>query len=168
MEVQRAIADDRARAVVEIQHRREAEIDAVRRELGADDVGDRGRRLAARGTVAVPQAAQLAHRRNRAEALAKALHAAALVVDADRQRGLAQAPDLVRQRAELLAALEVAREQDHSARGGMGEALAVVVGERRADAIDHRRPGRPPYFSHSRVTGANAPPFSAEGGGGAT
>src|SRR3982074_1478056 len=86
IEMQRAIADHAARAVIEIEHRREAEIDAVRRELGPDHVGRRARRVPPLLTVAVPEPPELAHRWNRAEALAKALHAAAFVVDADRQR----------------------------------------------------------------------------------
>jgi hypothetical protein len=44
----------------------------------------------------------------------------------------------------------------------MGEPLAVIVAERRTYDIDHRRPGWKPYFSHSRITVANATPFSSD------
>ncbi len=90
VEVQRAVTDDRAAAIVEVEHGREAEVDAVRGELRSDDIGDGPRRVARCAAVAIPQAPELAHRRNGREALAEALHPATLVVDADRQRGLAQ------------------------------------------------------------------------------
>src|SRR5205823_11152758 len=80
-----------AGSVVEVEHRREAEIDAVGGKLRGDDVGGAARRLARRLAVAVPEPAELPHRRNRRETFAKALHSPALVVDADRQRRLAQA-----------------------------------------------------------------------------
>ena len=72
--MQRAVADHAAAAVVEVEHRREAEVDAVRAELGADDVGGGARRLFRQVPVAVPQPAELAHRRDAAEAVAEALH----------------------------------------------------------------------------------------------
>src|SRR4029078_2426997 len=70
--------------------------------------------------------------------------------------------DLLGQRGELGAILEIAREQDDRAGRGMGQALAVVVGESRADDVDHRRTRWQPYFSHSRMTVANATPFSSD------
>ena len=107
IKMQRAIADDAAAAVVEIEHRREAEVDAVRAELGRDDVADGRGRLARRLAVAVPELAELPHRRNRRETFAKALHSPALVVDADRQRRLAQALQVLAQGEQLLRILIV-------------------------------------------------------------
>ena len=52
--VQRAVADDRAAAVIEIEHRREAEVDAVRGELGGDPGADAFRRRGCRRRVAIP------------------------------------------------------------------------------------------------------------------
>ena len=89
VEMQRAVADHRARPVVEVQHRREAEIDAVRPELRTDDVGRAARRLLRERLVAVPQAPQVAHRRDGGEAIPEALHPPALVVDADQKRWFA-------------------------------------------------------------------------------
>src|SRR5688572_28486214 len=88
VEMQRTVADHAASAVVEVEHRREAEVDAVRAELGADDVGRGARRLFRQLPIAIPQTAELAHRRDAAEAVAEALHPAAFMVDADGQRGL--------------------------------------------------------------------------------
>ena len=81
VEVQRPVADHAAAAVVEVEHRGEAEIHAMRAELRADHVAGRLRRLPALLAVAVPQAPELAHRRDRGKAFAEALHAPALVVD---------------------------------------------------------------------------------------
>src|SRR2546428_12182690 len=115
VEVQRAVADGRAGSVVEVEHRREAEIDAMGGKLRGDDVGGAARRLARRLAVAVPEPAELSHRRNRRETFAKSLYSPALVVDADRQRRLAQPLDVLGERAQLLWILVVARKQDHGA-----------------------------------------------------
>src|SRR5437899_10728904 len=90
VEVQRPIADGRARPVVEVEHRREAEIYAVGGKLSGDDVGGTARRLARRLAVAVPELAELSHRRNRREPFPKSLYPPAFVVDADRKRRRAQ------------------------------------------------------------------------------
>ena len=88
--VKRAIADDRARTVIDVEHGREAEIDPVRGELARERTPE-PRRLARRaGNIAVPHLAQRAHRRNRREAVAKALHAPAFVIDGDERRRRAQ------------------------------------------------------------------------------
>ena len=85
--VKRPVADHGARAVVEIEHRREAEIDAVRAQLA----GDRRRRAAS--PRARPPATSRSHSSPSVriggiarEAVAKALHAAAFVIDGDEQR----------------------------------------------------------------------------------
>ncbi len=162
IEVQRAIADHRAAAVIEVQHRREAEVHAMRTELRGDDVADRSGGFLRRIAIAVPQLAQRAHRRDGGEAVAKALHAAAFVIHADRQHRLTLPLDIGGQRGELVRVFVVAREEDHRARRRMAEARAIFVGERGAEHIHHHRPGRQPYFSHSRMTVANATPRSSE------
>src|SRR5205807_1925238 len=57
------------------------------------------RRLARRAALAVPPPTELAHRGDRGKAVAKPLYAPAFVVDADRQRRLAQALDVPGERA---------------------------------------------------------------------
>src|SRR5437762_8059739 len=74
IEMQRAVADHRAAAVVEVEHRGEAEVDAVRAELRSDDIADRGRELAPLFAVAIPLFPERAHRRNGGEAVLETLH----------------------------------------------------------------------------------------------
>src|SRR3989442_1542626 len=162
IEVQRAVADHPAAAVIQVPHRRETEIDALRAELPGDDIADRRRGLARRIAVAVPQLAERAHRRDGGEALTKALHATTLVVDAHRQRGLPLTFDIGGQQRQLLRVLVVARKQDHRARGRVPDTRAVLVGQHGPEYIDDHGPGRQSYFSHSRMTVAKATPFSSE------
>ena len=69
-----AVADHAARAVVEVEDRREAEVDAARAQLGAENVAESARRLerahraraAAGAGVVHPDLAQGAHRRRAA------------------------------------------------------------------------------------------------------
>ena len=107
--MQRPVADYRARAVIEIEHRREAEIHAVRAELPGDRAPDPRRLARGAGDIAIPELAQRAHRRYRAEARAKPLHAAAFVIDGDEQRGRAQRPDLGGQCLQLRRAIRSSR-----------------------------------------------------------
>src|SRR5438046_10392316 len=44
----------------------------------------------------------------------------------------------------------------------MPEALAVLVSQRGTDYVDDHRPERALYFSHSRITVANATPRSSD------
>jgi hypothetical protein len=77
--------------------------------------------------VAHPQFAQRAHRRQVREAVgAKALHAAAFVVDANQQVGPDRL-DLGVERGHLRAVLPVAGEMDHAAHQRIGQAPAVGV-----------------------------------------
>ena len=129
-----AIADHAAGTVVEVEHRREAEVDAAGAQLGAEDVAGGARRFhgahragaAAAVAVVHPHLAEHAHRRQRREAVAaEALDAATLVVDADEQVG-ADRLDLGDQLGELQAVAPVASEQDDPAGERMGEAAAIV------------------------------------------
>ena len=72
--VEGAVADHAAAAVVEVEHRREAEVDAAGAQLGGEHVAGRARRLerahragaAAAAAVVHPHLAEHAHRRQRA------------------------------------------------------------------------------------------------------
>ena len=94
VEMQCTVADHAAPAVVEVEHRREAEIDAVRAELGADDVCRRacGCLAFSRSRSHGGRARALARS---CEAVAEALHPPAFVVDADRQGRLSLPFDLL-------------------------------------------------------------------------
>ena len=110
------IADHGARSIVEVEDRRETEIDTTGAELRSERPPD-ARRLPRGGRdVAIPELAEPPHRRNRSEALAEALDAPALVIDRDQRRRVAQRADLRAQRFELRPRDVVAREQDRASR----------------------------------------------------
>jgi hypothetical protein len=73
------------------------------------------------------------------EAFAAALHAAAFVVDGDRQGRLANVVDRGTQRGELLRVAIIVLEQDHAADQRMRQTLALGVGEFEAGNVDHQR-----------------------------
>ena len=142
-----AVADHAAGAVVEVEHRREAEVDAAGAQLGGEDVAGRARGLegahgagaAAAGAVVHPHLAEHAHRRQRGEAVAaEALDATAFVVDADEQVG-ADRLHLGDQLGQLDAVAPVAREQDDAARERMGEAAPIVGVEGQAGDVEDDR-----------------------------
>ncbi len=60
--VERAIADHGARAEIEIEHRREAEVDAMRAQFARQHLAQPLRLGGGRGDIAFPQFAQRAHR----------------------------------------------------------------------------------------------------------
>ena len=96
--MKRPMTDHRTGACVEVEHRREAEIDAAGAELGGDQAPPALGSDECAVAIAIEMLAELAHRRNRREAVLKALHATTLVIDGDQQRRVAQAADGVRQR----------------------------------------------------------------------
>jgi len=76
-------------------------------------------------------------------------------------RRLAKALYVFTKKSQLVWILVIAGKQDHRARSRVPDALAVLVRERRAQDVDHRRARRQPYFSHSRITVAMAMPRSS-------
>ncbi len=160
--MERAIADHRARPVVEVEHRRERQVDAARRRGRRRARSRRPSRArvatsAPRARVGVPQRAEASHRRQHDEAVAtKALHAAALVVDGDQEVGprVAHRGDEL---DELRPALEVSREEDRATGVRMREASAIVGVERRAADVEHHRPAhRDPGSMRSTTANATA------------
>ncbi len=144
--MERAIADHAACAMVEVEHRREREIDAMVGKLARDRGADPVRFPRRPGDIAIPSLAQRAHRRDRGEALAKALHAPAFMVDADQELRVAHAPDRCRQRRELRRRRVVPREQDHAAGRRMRQAGAV--GRRQFEPLDAVHHGAERQRSH--------------------
>ena len=136
--MKRPVADDAAAPPVEVEHRREAEVDAMRTKLRSKYVAERGGDATGLQYVAVPKFTQAPHRRQARKASAEPLHASAFVVDRDQQRGIAQRVDFGRQPAKLLRGLEVAREQDHHADQRMCQPIAIFRGQLQPiDADDH-------------------------------
>ncbi|MDT4845486.1 hypothetical protein FQZ97_794760 [compost metagenome] len=141
-----AVTNDRALAVIQIQHRREAQVHTAGAQLGTQHIARRSRRVAGpqcRSTVQLalapglpPQRAEGRHGRQLGETVgAKALHATAFVVHGDQQvvpHGL----DLAAQPRQLGAVLPVAGEQDHAAHQGMCQASALSGGQAVAGDVD--------------------------------
>jgi hypothetical protein len=137
--VQGTTADHGRGTVIEIEHRREGEIDAAGAQLTGQHIAAGPRRGECAQRVLHPQLSQHAHGGQVREAVAgEALHATALVVDGNQHIG-ADRLDLGRQRGELGAALEVAREQDQATGQRVLEAMAVVGIEHGAGHIEHDR-----------------------------
>ena len=79
------VADYAGGAVVEVEHRREAEVDAVCAQFGRQHVAGLARQVPGLLRMGVPDLAEAAHRRQACESFLEALHAAAFVVDADQE-----------------------------------------------------------------------------------
>ncbi len=128
--VEGAVADHAAAAEIEIEHRRETQVDAAGAQLGAEHMADCGCRIGGIECVDHPALAEHAHRRQVREAVAaEALHPATLVVDAHqhvRPLGL----DLCDELGELAPVLPVAREQDQPAGQRVAQATPVIGGQR--------------------------------------
>ena len=149
-----AVTDDRGFAIVQIQHRREAEIHTAGPQLRTQHIArSRGGihcthgaaafavffALAAAHAVVHPHLAKGAHGRDMREAIgAKALHAAALVVHADQQVGL-DGLDIGTQLDQRAAVLPVALEENDAAHQRMGQARAVHISQRCAGNINDQR-----------------------------
>jgi hypothetical protein len=137
--VKAAVADDAAGAVVQVEHRGKAEVDAAGAQLAGQHEAGAARHLRRPHRIAHPQLAQRAHGRQAGEAVAaKALHPSALVVDADEHIG-PQRLDLAVERAHLRAVLPVAAEMDHAAHQRVGQAAAVDGRELGAGDVDDER-----------------------------
>ena len=80
--VKRAVANDTASTPVEVEHRREAEIDAVRPQLARDCLSVPVGIPTGRPGIGFPDLAEQAHRwQSRERSAREALHAAAFVID---------------------------------------------------------------------------------------
>jgi len=146
-----AVANHAAFAVVEVQHRREAEVYAAGTQLGAQHVTAGGGGVGGGELVLDPALAQRAHGRQLGKAIAaKALHAPAFMVHAD-QEVFAHAFNLGAEVAELLAVFPVAGKQDDAASQRMPEAAAVGLVELEAGNVDDEG-GMLGHGNHFRVT----------------
>jgi hypothetical protein len=146
--------------MVEVENRREAEVDAAGAQLGAEHVASGARRVqrthrayastrAAGAAVVHPELAEHAHRRQVGEAVAaKALDATAFVIDADEQV-VADRFHLGGKLGELLPVTPVAREEDEAAGERMLEAATVVAVERESGDVEDDWGVR---VAHSRST----------------
>ncbi len=132
-----AVTDDATDAAIEIEHWREAEIDIGGPQLGRHQPAGRRRHRPRPARLAVVDLAEAAHRRQHREALAEALHAPALVIDADQQPRRAQRVNFGAEFGELARGFVVAREQDHAADARMAQQFAVGSAQREAGQTEH-------------------------------
>ena len=126
--------------VVEIEDRREAEVDVVCPEFARDGDTVLERRLVRGSRIAVPLLAERPHRRYRREPVsAKPLHAPAFVVDGNEQRR-PQRTDRSGQAAQLDRSFEVAPEEDHAANPRVGKPRTIAFSQRQSFDAQHDRP----------------------------
>ena len=125
---ERAVADG-AVAALEVDHRREADVDAG----GADLAGHQPRMFAGqrerRAGIAPVQRVEAAQRRQRAETFAEALHAPAFLVHRDQLRSRRGLADRLRELGDLCLRCEIAREQHHAGAGVVLQPVALARGE---------------------------------------
>ena len=140
--VKGAVADDLADAAVEVEHRREAEIDPDGAQFGRHQPAAGLRQAAGALGVLVVDAPEFADRRQRGKAVAKALHPPAFVVHRHQQLRLALGVDVAHQRLDLFGRLVVARKQDDAADQRMLEPLALLRDQFQPLHIEHDRAER--------------------------
>jgi len=139
-----AVANDTALAIVQVQHRGEAQVHTAGPQLGSQHVttgcgrirGVQRARVLFRAGRGHPHLSQRPHRRQVGKAIGlESLHAPAFVVDTNQQIG-AHFLDVPAQGRELRAVLPIARKQNQAADQRVLEALAVNLGQARAGDID--------------------------------
>jgi hypothetical protein len=111
-------------------------------QLGRHDPGEILRQLQGLLRVVLEQIAELAHRRDGLEPLAKALHPPALVIDRNHQAGIAKGMDFAAQLGQLPRIAVVTAEQDDPAGLRMAQAAPIVIVERQALDVQHDRSQR--------------------------
>ena len=140
--VEGPVANDGGTPPVQIQHRREGEVHPGGTQLLAHAPAHLSGLAAGRQHVRIPALAQGAHGGDGREALAEALHTAALVVHRHQQRRRANGMDLVGQRAQLLGRLVVASKEDDTTHQRVAQAFALGLGQAQAGHVDDDGTGR--------------------------
>jgi hypothetical protein len=135
-----AVADDTPGAsAVEVEHRREVEVDAEPRQPGAQGRGVRAH-LVGGGALGEP-----ARRRRPPDDRARHRHAAALLVGRDQQRTARTGPQAVGERPHLRGGLHVAVGQEDPADAEVGH-------RRRERGVRRRDPRQPDDEDRRRPT----------------
>ena len=133
---ERAVTDHAGVTPVEVEVRREGEINAVREELRREHVAVRPGGADRFPRVMLIHPAVLGERRKPREPVAEPLHAAPFVVHRNQNAGF-RLMNLAAERPELLRVLKIPREENHHANEGRRDSAAVVFRERRAAHIHH-------------------------------
>src|SRR5690349_11488208 len=153
--MERAVADDFAHAEIEIDARRERQVDAMRAEFGRHEPAHRARERHALLRIDVEFMTDAAQGRQGREAGAEPLNAAAFLVHGHDERRRTDGMDVGDQPGELVGVGVVAREQDDAAHERMAQDFAVLGRELETGDIDHQWPKghrRRLYFLSSTAT----------------
>ncbi len=113
--VQGAIADDLRQTAVEVDARREAQVDADRAQLCCHEPAAGAGRFERQVALLVVQPSQRTKRRQPEKRLTEPLHSPAFLIDGHEQRRLANCMNVGNELRELRDALEVTREKNHAA-----------------------------------------------------
>ena len=137
-----AVADDRAHAAAQIEHRGKAEVDPAGAQLRSHDPAARAGGAARELRIPIVQHPVLRGRGKSAESVPEALHPPAFVIDRDERRRPSRAVDLVAQGPQLLAVAIVARKQNDAPDGGMVQHVPLDLVELETGDADHERSER--------------------------
>jgi len=137
--VEGAVANHRAGAVVEVEHRGEAEIHAAGAQLRRKYPTGLVRQGLGAVRMFVPDMPQLAHRRQAGEAVAESLHPTAFMVHGNQQMRVAQGMNLGGQPGKLRLRGVIPAEQDHPADQWVLQSFPVLVSQFGAENIEHYR-----------------------------
>jgi len=140
----RTLADG-AIATAQIDHRREAQIHTTGANLARHQPRMLLRQRQCGIRVMRITHTKMGQRRQRAEALAEALHRPAFLIDANQQRPQHAGTDLRTQRAHLLARGKIARKQDHPGDAGIAQPGALGITQCVTGYSDYQHP----FFSCS-------------------
>ncbi len=141
-----AVADHRVvRVAVDVDHRREVEVEATVEQLQRQGAGEAAR-------VGGIAAAQAAHGRPLGPGIAQPLDTATLLVEGHGQGGICggEGVEVADQAADLPRVPDVALEQDHTADPPLADPRAKIGGDLQAVKTDKQELARVPLAAHGR------------------
>ena len=140
--MKRAVADNRVHSTTQIENRCKAEVDATRAQLGRHHPSSNAGSPASEGRMPIMEHTVSRRRRQHTEAVPKALHSSALLIDRDEQWGLSQSVDSIAKGTQLLATPIVARKQNDASNAGVAQYLSLDFIEFDTRDTDHERSER--------------------------
>ena len=158
-----AVANHRAHAAVEIEHRCKVEIHATRAQLDCCHPPRGARDPLPDLRVSIMEIPVLPSGGKGRESFSKSLHPTALVVDGNEQRRFPQFVDGITQPAQLLATAIVARKQDDASDAGMAQHVSLDIFELHARYTCHEgTEGHEPKRRSAIVAGSSGTVHAAE------
>jgi hypothetical protein len=137
--VKRAIIDDAAAAIAQIEDRRKTEINTDGPQFRGHEPTALTREFESRGGVFVIDPADHGCRGQLGKAAAKALYAPAFVIDTDEQIRRSQRVKFRRKRAHLFRISLISRKKDHATNERMAQDVAILRRQGDAVKIGHQR-----------------------------